>query len=72
VWSESSSGVAIGQGRESTSSLPDVLELLVKETPRPDYDSPVPALISGRVLLHDGGKTSGAKDVSVTDGFSVV
>jgi hypothetical protein len=72
VLSESSSGVAIGQGRESTSSLPDVLELLVKETPRPDYDSPVPALISGRVLLHDGGKTSGAKDVSVTDGFSVV
>ena len=72
VLSESSSGVAIGQDRESTGSLPDVLELLFKETPRPDYDSSVPAVISGRVLLHDGGKTSGAKHVSVTDGYSVV
>lgn len=72
VLSESSSGVAIGQDRESTGSLPDVLELLFEETPRPDYDSSAPAVISGRVLLHVGGKTSGAKHVSVTDGYSVV
>ncbi len=54
------------------SPRPDVLELLVKETPTPKYDSPVPALVSGRVVLHSGEDTSGAEGVSVTDGYSVV
>jgi len=64
--------VASGQDGNLAGSSQKVLELLLKETPRPDYDSSVPSLISGRVLLHDGGKTSGVKDVSVTDGYSVV
>ena len=72
VLDESSSSVAVGQDGASKDSRPDILEPLIVKTPRPDYDAPVPAVISGRVLLRGGGKTSGAKDVSVTDGFSVV
>jgi hypothetical protein len=72
VLGESSSSVAVGQDGASKDSRTDILEPLVKKTPRPDYDAPVPAVISGRVLLHDKGTTSGAKNVSVTDGFSVV
>lgn len=65
-------GVASGQNGKPEDIDSDVLELVLTETPRPDYDSAVPSVISGRVLLHDGGKTLGAKGVSVTDGYSVV
>ena len=72
VLSGPTSGEAFGQDGEPSVSDSEVLELVLKDTPRPDYNSAVPSMISGRVLLHDGGKTSGAKDVSVTDGYSVV
>ena len=49
----------------------EVLELRLKKTPTPNYGAPVPARISGNVMLHAGGKTSGAEGVSVTDGYSV-
>jgi len=51
---------------------PEVFELLLKETPKPDYGAPVPAQISGHVVLHEQTATSGAEGVSVTDGYSVV
>jgi hypothetical protein len=72
VLTKPASGVAADQDDESLNSRLEILELLLKKTPAPDYDSSVPSLISGRVLLHDGGKVSGVKDVSVTDGYSVV
>jgi hypothetical protein len=72
VLSGPTSAVASGQDGKPSDSDSEVLELVLKETPKPDYDSVVPSLISGRVLLRDGGKTSGVKDVSVTDGYSVV
>ena len=49
-----------------------VLDLLQKETPKPDYGDPVPARISGRVVLLATEAAPGAEGVSVTDGFSVV
>lgn len=51
---------------------PEVLELLLKETPKPDYGVPVPKRINGHVMLRSDGSTSGVKGVSVTDGYSVV
>ena len=50
---------------------PGVLELRLKETPQPNYAVPVPAEISGRVLLRQPGTSAGAEGVSVTDGYSV-
>jgi len=44
----------------------------VKETPKPSYGAPVPAQISGHVVLHEQGRSPGAEGVSVTDGYSVV
>ncbi len=61
-------------GRPAINENPqsDVLEPLVRETPTPKYDSPVPALVSGRVVLRSGEGKSGAEGVPVTDGYSVV
>jgi hypothetical protein len=64
-----------GQPSVNAQLQPSILEPIVKETPKTDYDSPVPAEVSGRVLLHtvaglrSGEETSGAKGVSVTDGY---
>ena len=57
---------------ENGLSQPPALELLLEETPEPAYGVRVPARISGHVLLHERGTTSGVKGVSVTDGYSVV
>ena len=51
---------------------PEIFELLLGETPTPAYGDPVPARISGHVVLHAKGTMSGAEGVSVTDGYSVV
>jgi len=50
----------------------EVLQLLLPETPRPSYDTPVPARISGHVLLVEKDARPGAAGVSVTDGYTVV
>ena len=50
----------------------EALKLILKETPKPNYRTPVPAQISGRVFVRAKGKSWGAKGVSVTDGYSVV
>jgi len=65
VWADPASGNGGG-------AQPDVLELLIKKTPKPNYGAAVPAEITGRVLLNSGSATSGAEGVSVTDGYSVV
>jgi hypothetical protein len=59
-------------GPTRTETRAEDFELRVKETPKPDYGAPVPARISGRVVLHEQGGSSGAEGVSVTDGYSVV
>ena len=68
----SGAGIQPVIGQDETSPKPEVLDLLLKETPKPDYDAPVPNQICGRVVLHAGQKTSGLAGVSVTDGYSVV
>ena len=51
---------------------PEVLELLLKDTPKPNYGVPVPERVNGHVMLRSDGSASGVKGVSVTDGYSVV
>ena len=70
----SHSGIRLSVGQDVKSPQPgaDVLDLLLRETPKPNYGAPVPKEISGRVFLHALGGTSGAEGVSVTDGYSVV
>lgn len=72
VLSEPMIGVTAGQDSEASDSQSDVFELLLNKPPRPDYESPVPALISGHVWLLDRSQKTGVKNVSVTDGYSVV
>ena len=62
---------ATGQATDQKSQLA-VLVPVLKETPAPDYDVPIPPLVSGQVLLRSRDETSGAEGVSVTDGYSVV
>ncbi|HJN08721.1 MAG TPA: metallophosphoesterase N-terminal domain-containing protein [Pirellulaceae bacterium] len=50
----------------------EVLNLLLKETPKPNYGVPVPKQINGHVMLRSDGAASGVKGISVTDGYSVV
>jgi calcineurin-like phosphoesterase family protein len=66
--------IVVDSSREPSRSgtRPEVLKLLLKQTPKPNYDAAVPARISGRVVLHARGTTVGAEGVSVTDGYSVV
>jgi hypothetical protein len=64
--------ISVGQEVKSAQSETEVLDLLLRETPKPDYDAAVPSQVSGRVLLHDSGSASGAAGVAVTDGYSVV
>ncbi len=57
---------------------PPVLELLLRETPKPAYGAPLPKTVRGRVVIDADGNTiadageAGVPDVSVTDGYSVV
>ncbi len=51
---------------------PEVLKLLLKETPQPKYGQTVSQKITGRVLLKTDSGSDGVPDVSVTDGYSVV
>ena len=64
--------VAVGQDAASPQSGTEILDLLLRETPQPDYDAAVPTRISGRVLLHTPAGISGAEGISVTDGYTVV
>ena len=70
VMTQSAIRVSVGQDTKSPES--EVLDLLLKETPKPNYDTAVPAEVSGRVLLHAPAGVSGAEGLSVTDGYSVV
>ncbi|MFT4555651.1 MAG: hypothetical protein ACI93T_000424 [Porticoccaceae bacterium] len=63
--------VSVGQDVKSAASGPEILDLLLRDTPKPDYGVSVPAEISGRVIVHAPGGISGAEGVSVTDGYSV-
>ncbi len=71
LLSQSAICVSVGQDVKSPAAESDVLELLLRETPQPDYGAAVPTEISGRVLLHAPAGSSGAEGVSVTDGYSV-
>ncbi len=53
-------------------SPPEILKPVLKDTPKPNYGTPVPKRISGRVVLQSNGSSTGAVNVSVTDGYSVV
>ncbi|MCP4783775.1 MAG: hypothetical protein GY903_19780 [Fuerstiella sp.] len=64
--------VSIGQDAASGQSGSDILDLLLRKTPQPNYDAPVPTQISGRVLLHAPAGILGAEGISVTDGYTVV
>tara|TARA_B100000686_G_C16771646_1_gene965563 strand:- start:166 stop:2100 length:1935 start_codon:yes stop_codon:yes gene_type:complete len=57
---------------QALSAEPAVLELLLKDTPKPRYGVPVPRQITGRVVRETGGSVAGAVGVSVTDGYTVV
>ena len=64
--------VTVGQEPNFPQPEAEVLDLLLRETPKPNYDAAVPSQITGRVLLHDSGRVSGAAGISVTDGYTVV
>lgn len=64
-------GVSADEADRPTSET-DVLELVLYESPKPNYGAVVPDKISGRVVTRDQGTTSGVAGVSVTDGYSVV
>jgi hypothetical protein len=63
--------VSVGQDVKSPASESEILDLLLKDTPKPKYGAAVPTEISGRVAVHASGEISGAEGVSVTDGYSV-
>ena len=63
--------VSVGQDVKSPASESEILDLQLKDTPKPKYGAAVPTEISGRVAVHASGEISGAEGVSVTDGYSV-
>ena len=63
---------SVGQEVQSPQPEPEVLDLLLRDTPIPDYQAAVPSRISGRVLLPGPDGVKGAEGISVTDGYSVV
>ncbi len=69
--SPSAMRVTVGQDVKPPESDSEILDLLLKDTPNPDYAAPVPTEISGRVVVHARGEMSGVEGVSVTDGYSV-
>ncbi|MCP4511776.1 MAG: hypothetical protein GY826_35850, partial [Fuerstiella sp.] len=64
--------VSNGQETNSSGAESEILNLLLRNTPQPDYGAVVPPQISGRVLIRGSEGMSGAAGVSVTDGYSVV
>jgi hypothetical protein len=68
---QSAINVSVGQDSNPPEPKSEILDLLLTETPQPNYDAAVPTQISGRVLLHTPEGASGAEGVSVTDGYSV-
>ncbi len=50
----------------------EVLKLLIKETPKPNYGATIHGKVTGRVVTHKQGTALGLAGVSVTDGYSVV
>ena len=69
--SRSAVRVSVSQDVKPSESASESLDLLLKDTPKPDYGATVPSVISGRVVVHAAGRMSGAEGVSVTDGYSV-
>lgn len=62
----------VAASAESPAAEPAVLELLLRETPKPRYGVAVPKRVTGRVEREANGTVSGAADVSITDGYTVV
>ncbi|MBN2296748.1 MAG: calcineurin-like phosphoesterase C-terminal domain-containing protein [Pirellulales bacterium] len=52
-----------------TAAETNIHKLILKNTPKPDYDQPVPDVVNGRVVLRE--EERGVSGVSVTDGYSV-
>jgi len=72
-------GILVSSWAVAPASQPEpVLHLLLKDTPQPDYGSPVPPIVSGRVVLDENGNAgadpqeAGLAGVSISDGYSVV
>jgi hypothetical protein len=63
--------MSVGQEVQPAQPETEVLDLLLRETPKPNYAAAVPSRVTGHVLLHDSGRISGAAGVAVTDGYSV-
>jgi len=62
---------ATEQKKTPSRTSAEILDLILRETPQPNYDGPVPSKITGRVVTQAGNDTSGVEGVSVTDGYSV-
>ena len=69
--SRSAVRVSVSQDVKPPESASEILDLLLKDAPKPDYGATVPSEISGRVVVHAAGRMSGGEGVSVTDGYSV-
>lgn len=65
-------GVLAAERAVSSDNPSQPLELMLKQSPKPHYGAPVPALITGRVVERSDKSVSGVSGVSVSDGYSVV
>ena len=63
--------VSVAQDVKSPESDSEIFDLLLNDTPKPNYGATATAEISGRVVVHAPRGMSGAEGVSVTDGYSV-
>lgn len=63
--------VTVAQNVKTPDTESEILDLLLKDTPKPDYGATVPTEISGRVIVHAPPGITEAEGVSVTDGYSV-
>lgn len=62
----------INQVKADENTQPAVLELLLKETPKPNYGVPVPEQIKGSVKVLRNGDSIGVEGISISDGYSTV
>ena len=69
--SERALGAKDGKAPRATDT-DEPLQLLLRDTPKPNYGVPVPEQITGRITLGSKEKSAGVEGVSVTDGYSVV
>ncbi|MEO1994171.1 MAG: metallophosphoesterase N-terminal domain-containing protein [Planctomycetaceae bacterium] len=67
-----SNGITWAQNGTARNQDSAVLELRLPPTPQPNYGAAVPQQIAGHVRVVNNGLTRPARDVSVTDGYSVV